>query len=76
MKQQGVVVRFQMKGGFGFILSEGQSLFFHIRHVLNGYVLEPGDEVEFTPGPSLKISDKTECFDVTLIARKAEVSCE
>ena len=49
MRQTGVVLQYRLAAGFGFIkTSTGQSLFFHIKQVRDGFLLEPGDSVAFT----------------------------
>jgi cold shock CspA family protein len=73
MRQQGVVLQYFVARGYGFIkTSTGQSLFVHVKQVRDGFLLEPGDSVAFTIGPSMKQSGKSECFDVELIARAAK----
>lgn len=73
MRQTGVVLQYRLAAGFGFIkTSTGQSLFFHIKQVRDGFLLEPGDSVAFTIGPSTKQAGKSECFDVELVERAAK----
>ena len=60
MRQTGVVLQYRLAAGFGFIkTSTGQSLFFHIKQVRDGFLLEPGDSVAFTIGPSTKQAGKS-----------------
>ena len=73
MRQQGVVLHFNVPRGYGFIKTPaGQSLFFHIKQVREGYLLETGDTVVFTIGPSMQQAGKYECFDIELVARGAK----
>jgi cold shock CspA family protein len=73
MRQQGVVLQFNVSRGYGFIKTPAaQSLFFHIKQVREGYLLEPGDTVVFTIGPSAQQAGKYECYDVELVTRAAK----
>lgn len=73
MRQKGVVLQYRVAAGFGFIkTSAGQSLFFHIKQVRDGFLLEPGDSVAFAIGPSAKQAGKSECFDVELLERASK----
>lgn len=75
MRQKGEVLQYRVANGYGFIKTPaGQSLFFHIRQVRDGFLLEQGDSVLFTLGPSAKIPGKTECFDIELVARASKVA--
>jgi cold shock CspA family protein len=75
MRQGGEVLQYREATGFGFIKTgAGQSLFFHIRQVRDGFLLEKGDSVTFTLGPSAKIPGKTECFDIELVARASKAA--
>jgi len=75
MRQSGTVLWFKLDRGFGFIRTNvGQSLFFHLKNVREGYLLEAGDAVEYVVGPSKKAEGKLECFDVLLVARAARVA--
>jgi cold shock CspA family protein len=70
MRQQGVVLHYDVPRGFGFIKTPaGQSPFFHAKQVRDGFLLEAGDAVAFTIGPSTKQAGKSECFDVELVER-------
>lgn len=73
MRQTGVVLQYRVAAGFGFIKTfTGQSLFFHIKQVRDGFLLESGDAVAFTIGPSAKQEGKRECFDVELLERASK----
>jgi cold shock CspA family protein len=73
MRQQGSVLEYRVASGFGFIkTAQGQSLFFHIKNVRDGFLLESGDAVIFTIGSSTKHAGKSECFDVELMERASK----
>jgi cold shock CspA family protein len=72
MRQTGLVLQYRANVGYGFIKTPtGQSLLFHIRQVRDGFLLEAGDTVAFSIGPSVKQAGKSECFDVELLSRAA-----
>lgn len=70
IKERGLVLWARLDRGFGFVRTPiGQSVFFHMKNVTDGFLLEEGDTVEYTVSPSSKRPGKMECLNVTLAAR-------
>jgi cold shock CspA family protein len=67
---EGVVLTFNPRG-FGFIISNERSIYFHAKHVHDGFVLRRGDRVQFTLAESPKYPGKSECRNIVLVERKA-----
>ena len=66
---QGVVSAYNESRGFGFIITDEKSLFFHAREVQGGFILRKGDRVQFTVTESRKQAGKFECVGVVLLER-------
>jgi cold shock CspA family protein len=66
---QGTVQHYNSAKAYGFIADETRNYFFHQRHVDGGFILRPGDRVQFRPGPSATQPGKFQGFDITLIER-------
>ena len=66
---QGVVAAYDASRGFGFIVTDEKSLFFHAREVQGGFILRKGDRVQFTVTESRKQAGKFECVGVELLER-------